>query len=148
MIDTGGRWSEGADGTFLAEDRQSWDGVALRALAFAGRRVQLTNRFLSATTLPDQLLAYIFVSGRDLQPIEGTANEGGLHYTGLFPAHAVQFAAQRLVQQGLLRRPLPASGSEVGFAQPRGMRFGLTEAAVALLTGALATEAFPKASFV
>jgi len=148
MIDVTGGWGRIADAVFDADDLATWDGVATCAIAFTDRRLRLTNRFFGASGLTDQLLAYVYVSGRDLRPILDPGTDIGITYPGMFPSHAVLFAAQRLVQRGLLR-PVPQrhSGGEPA-ALLRAVRFALTDQAVEMLTGALTTDAFPRASFV
>ncbi len=134
MVDVTGRWGRFADAAFDVEDRAGWDEVASVAQGFAARRAQLATRFLSATTMPDQLLAYIFTSGRDLVPVDLAADEWTPTYPGFFPTRRVRDAAERLVHHGLLTRD---SDHERPLAPPR---FTLTLAAQSCLTGAVLDE--------
>ncbi|RYC32778.1 response regulator [Lichenibacterium minor] len=130
MVDVTGRWGRLADAAFDVEDRAGWDEVASVAQGFAARRSQLAARFLSAATLADQLLAYVFVSGRDLVPVDLDADEWTPTYPGFFPLRRVRDIAEKLVHHGLLARE--SLDDEWPFAPPR---FTLTTAALACLTG-------------
>ena len=138
MVDAVGRWARLADATFDAEDPACWSDAAAAAKTFASRRSLLTNRFLSATRLSDQLLAYIFVSGRDLSPIGRETNEWTPVYPGFFPLRRVRHVAERLVQEGWLIRSQGEAGDAHDLA-----RFSLTPAALAQLTGNDLSDAFP-----
>lgn len=135
MVDVTGRWGRLADAGFDIDDRAGWDEVASVAQGFAARRAQLVTRFLSAATLPDQLLAYVFASGRDLVPVDLDADEWTPTYPGFFPLRRVRDTAEKLVHQGLLARETP--GPDRPLAPPR---FTLTMAALACLTGAIPDE--------
>ena len=132
MVDVTGRWGRLADAAFDLEDPAGWDEVASVAQGFAARRAQLATRFLSATTMPDQLLAYIFASGRDLVPVDLAADEWTPTYPGFFPIRRVRDAAERLVHQGLLARE--SLDKDRSLASPR---FTLTMAGQCCLTGAI-----------
>ena len=132
MVDVAGRWGRLADARFDVEDRAGWDEVASVAQGFAARRAQLATRFLSAATLPDQLLAYVFVSGRDLVPVDLDADEWTPTYPGFFPVRRVRDVAEKLVHHGLLARE--SLDEDWPFAPPR---FTLTTAALACLTGGI-----------
>ena len=138
MVDTTGRWVRLADATFDAEEPSGWSDAAAAAQTFASRRCLLTNRFLSATRLSDQLLAYIFVSGRDLSPIGPHINEWTSVYPGFFPLRRVGHVAERLAQEGWLIR----SQGEARDAHDL-PRFSLTPAALEQLTGNDLSDAFP-----
>lgn len=131
MVDVAGRWGRLADAAFDVDDRAGWDEVAAVARGFAARRMQLATRFLSATTLPDKLLAYVFVSGRDLVPLDLDADEWTPTYPGFFPLRRVRDVAEKLVHHGMLGRD--TLDDDQPFAPPR---FTLTPAAVLCLTGA------------
>ncbi len=131
MVDVAGRWGRLADAAFDVDDRAGWDEVAATARGFAARRAQLATRFLSAATLPDKLLAYVFVSGRDLVPLDLDADEWTPTYPGFFPMRRVRDVAEKLVHLGMLTRE--SLDDEQIFAPPR---FTLTGSAVACLTGA------------
>ena len=139
MVDVAGRWGRLADAAFDVEDRTGWDEVASVAQGFAARRAQLGMRFLSAATLPDQLLAYVFASGRDLVPIDLDADEWTPTYPGFFPVRRVRDVAEKLVHQGMLARD--TLDVDQPFAPPR---FTLTGAALACLTGCVPNEAPPR----
>ena len=98
----------------------------------------LTNRFLSATRLSDQLLAYIFVSGRDLSPIGPETDEWTPVYPGFFPLRRIRHVAERLAHEGWLVRSKGETGDTVDLP-----RFSLTPAALAQLTGNDLSDAFP-----
>ena len=138
MVDTAGRWGRLADAAFDAEDPAGWSDAAAAAKAFKSRRSLLTHRFLSATRLSDQLLAYIFVSGRDLSPIGPETNEWTPVYPGFFPLRRIRHVAERLVLDGWLVR----SQGEAREAHDL-PRFSLTPAALAQLTGNDLSDAFP-----
>ncbi len=135
MVDVAGRWGRLADAAFDVEDRSGWDEVAAVARGFATRRAQLATRFLSATSLLDKLLAYIFVSGRDLVPLDLDADEWTPTYPGFFPIRRVRDIAEKLVHLGMLTRE--SLDDDLIFAPPR---FTLTGSAVACLTGAPTVE--------
>lgn len=135
MVDVTGRWGRLADAGFDVEDRAGWDEVASVAQGFAARRAQLATRFLSAAALPDQLLAYIFVSGRDLVPVDLDADEWTPTYPGFFPVRRVRDVAEKLVHHGLLARE--SLDADWPFAPPR---FMLTAAALACLTAGIPNE--------
>ncbi len=141
MVDVTGRWGRLADAGFDVDDRAGWDEVAAVARGFAARRAQLATRFLSATTLPDKMLAYVFVSGRDLMPLDLDADEWTPTYPGFFPLRRVRDIAEKLAHFGFLERGDLREDSP--FAPPR---FTLTPAAVACLTGAVPAEAAPRRS--
>ncbi len=138
MIDTAGRWGRLADASFDAEDPGSWSDAAVAAKNFASRRALLTHRFLSATRLSDQLLAYIFVSGRDFSPIGPETDEWTAVYPGFFPLPRIRHVAERLAQEGWLIR----SKNDVSDAADLA-RFSLTPEALAQLTGNDLSDAFP-----
>ncbi len=140
MIDTAGRWGRVADASFDAEDPAGWSDAAVAAKNFASRRALLTNRFLNATRLSDQLLAYIFVSGRDLSPLGPETDDGTPVYPGFFPARRILHVAERLAHEGCLVR----SKGNVGDARDL-PRFSLTPAVLAQLTGNDLSDAFPPA---
>ncbi|RYB07596.1 response regulator [Lichenibacterium ramalinae] len=131
MVDVAGRWGRLADAGFDIEDPAGWDEVATVARGFSARRAQLATRFLSATTLPDKLLAYVFVSGRDLVPLDLDADEWTPTYPGFFPIRRVRDTAEKLVHLGMMLRE--SLDEDQLFAPPR---FTLTPSAVACLTGA------------
>ncbi|MGI3899009.1 MAG: response regulator [Janthinobacterium lividum] len=135
MVDVAGRWGRLADATFDVDDRSAWDEVAATALGFATRRAQLATRFLSTASLPDKLLAYVFVSGRDLVPLDLDADEWTPTYPGFFPLRRVRDVAEKLVHLGLLTRE--SLDDDQVFAPPR---FSLTGSAVVCLTGAPVVE--------
>ncbi len=139
MVDVAGRWGRLADAGFDIDSRTGWDEVAATARGFASRRAQLATRFLSATTLPDKLLAYVFVSGRDLVPLELDADEWTPTYPGFFPVRRMRDVAEKLVHLGMLTRE--SLDDDQIFAPPR---FTLTQSAVACLTGAPAVEDVPR----
>lgn len=136
MVDVTGRWGRLADAGFDVDDPAGWDEVATVARGFAARRAQLATRFLSATSATDKLLAYVFVSGRDLVPLDIDADEWTPTYPGFFPVRRVRDAAEKLVHLGLMLRE-SLDGDEI-FAPPR---FTLTPSAVACLTGAPTVQA-------
>lgn len=132
-IDLGGRFGRAADAGFDPTRIGSWDEVAVQVRGFANRRRQLAGRFLNANDPVEQILAYVFVSGRDLRSLPDADAATGRHYPGLFPEAVVTAAADRLADAGLLvRLRRPASGG----ADPTG-HFVLSDAAVELLTGAV-----------
>jgi CheY-like chemotaxis protein len=135
MVDVAGRWGRLADAGFDIDDREGWDEVAATARGFAARRAQLATRFISAATLPDKLLAYVFVSGRDLVPLDIDADEWTPTYPGFFPMRRVRDLAEKLVHLGMLTRE--SLDDDRIFAPPR---FTLTGSAVACLTGAPVVE--------
>ena len=145
-VDMTGRMDSMADAVFRPTDLASWTDVAACAKAFASRRTQLTHRFLNAVDLSEQLLAYIYVSGRDLRPVIDLSQDYGICYPGMFPTSKVLPAAERLVQQGLLnrsraRRDLRADDpSTILGSAPR---FELSDAAVEKLTGSPRFEFTP-----
>ena len=132
MIDVAGRWGALADAVFDIDERAGWSAVAALARGFAARRSQLAARFLSAGTLAEKLLAYVFVSGRDLVPVTLDEDEWTPNYPGFFPVRRVRGEAEKLARVGLLARTATADG-DLGFLTPP--RFAVTPAAVALLTG-------------
>ena len=138
MVDTAGRWGRLADAAFEAEDPGGWSDAAAAAKTFASRRSLLTSRFPSATRLADQLLAYIFVSGRDLSPVGPETDEWTAVYPGFFPLRRVRHVAERLALDGWLARSKGEAGNALDLP-----RFGLTPAALAQLTGNDLTDAFP-----
>ncbi len=138
MVDTAGRWGRLADAGFDAEDPASWSDAAAAAKTFASRRSLLTRRFLGATRLSDQLLAYIFVSGRDLKPIGPETDEWTAVYPGFFPLRRIRHVAERLAHEGWLVRSKAEPGSAIDLP-----RFGLTPAALTQLTGNDLSDAFP-----
>ena len=139
MVDTAGRWGRLADAAFDAEDPAGWGEASAAAKTFASRRSLLTNRFLSATRLSEQLLAYIFVSGRDLSPIGPETDEWTSVYPGFFPLRRIRHVAERLAHEGWLVRSKGEAG-DVALGLPR---FSLTPAALAQLTGNDLSDAFP-----
>ena len=137
-VDMTGRMEDVADATFRPNDPTTWDDVAARANAFASRRMQLTKRFLNASDLTEQLLAYIYVSGRDLHPVLDSTEAYGICYPGMFPTVAVLAAADNLVQRGLLKRSTckPVGTREETDPMPMtAPRFALSDLAVEKLTG-------------
>ena len=118
-VDMTGRMGPMADASFQLTDLSTWTDVAAAARAFGSRRTQLTQRFLNAADLPEQLLAYIYVSGRDFGPIADPAQPRGICYPGLFPAGDIIAAAERLVQRGLLLRNRSRPGASGAVAGPR-----------------------------
>lgn len=142
MVDVAGRWGRLADAGFDVDDRSGWDEVAAVARGFAARRAQLATRFLSAAALPDKLLAYIFVSGRDLVPLDLDADEWTPTYPGFFPVRRVRDVAEKLVHFGMLARE--SLDDAFPFAPPR---FSLTPAAVDCLRGAPPAETVPRRRF-
>ena len=138
MVDAAGRWGRLADATFDAEDPAGWSDAAAAAKTYASRRSLLTSRFLSATRLSDQVLAYIFVSGRDLTPIGPKTDEWTSIYPGFFPLRRIRHVAERLAHEGLLIRSRAEPDTAADLP-----RFGLTPAALAQLTGNDLTDAFP-----
>ena len=142
MVDVAGRWGRLADAGFDVDDRAAWDEVAATARGFATRRAQLATRFLSAATLPDKLLAYVFVSGRDLIPLDLDADEWTPTYPGFFPMRRVRDIAEKLVHLGMLTRE--SLDDDQVFAPPR---FTLTGSAVACLTGAPVAETLKRRRF-
>ncbi|WP_237476684.1 response regulator [Lichenibacterium dinghuense] len=139
MVDVAGRWGRLADASFDVEDRAAWDEVASVAQGFAARRAQLATRFLGAASLSDQLLAYIFVSGRDLVPLDLDADEWTPTYPGFFPVRRVRDVAEKLVHHGMLLRE--SLDEDQIFAPPR---FTLTASALSSLTGAMPAVAPPR----
>ena len=143
MVDVTGRWGRLADACFDIDDRAGWDEVAAVARGFAARRAQLATRFLSAASLPDKLLAYIFVSGRDLVPLDLDADEWTSTYPGFFPVRRVRDVAEKLAHLGLLGRQ--SVDGDQPLAPPR---FTLTPGALACLIGAPLAEAAPRRRFI
>ncbi len=145
MVDVAGRWGALADAQFDIDDRAGWADVAATAKLFASRRTLLTRRFLSAATLPEKLLAYIFVSGRDLSPSSFDADEWTPTYPGFFPVRRVRDTAERLVHEGLLSRRAMDREDPAGSSSTLPC-FTLTAAALAGLTGNDLEDAFPRRS--
>ncbi len=138
IIDVTGRVNRLADAMFRPVELQTWDDVASRAKEFAARRMLLTRRFIGASDIGDQLLAYIFVSGHDLRPVVDLSQDYGISYQGMFPTAKVLAIAETLVQQGLLKRFRPhrdlhgGSAADVLASAPY---FELSDDAVEKLTG-------------
>ena len=130
-VDMTGRMTSAADTVFRPDSQSSWSDVAACAKAFMSRRTQLTHRFINASELSEQLLAYIFVSGRDLSPATDPTQAFGLSYSGMFPADRVFGAAEALVGRGLLRRSRSRSASHA----PASPRYELSARAIEKLTG-------------
>lgn len=141
MVDVAGRWGRLADAGFDLDDPSGWDEAAAAARGFTARRALLTTRFLSAATLPDKVLAYVFASGRDLAPLDLDADEWTPSYPGFFPVRRIRDVAEKLAHAGLLSRELPDGA--VPFAPPR---FRLTPSALACLTGNPIAESFTRAA--
>lgn len=139
MVDVAGRWGRQADAVFDLDDPAGWDATAAAARGFAARRALLTTRFLSAATLPDKLLAYVFVSGRDFVPLDLDADEWTPTYPGFFPVRRVRDIAEKLAHEGLMSRDVPNDATP--FDPPR---FTLTPAALAFLTGDAFAGSYPR----
>ena len=133
-VDMTGRMSSAADAVFRPDSQATWSDVAACAKAFMSRRTQLSHRFINASELSEQLLAYIFVSGRDLSPTADPTQTFGLSYPGMFPTDKVFAAAEGLVGRGLLRRSRGRSGGPTA-ASAAVPRYELSASAIEILTG-------------
>ena len=144
-VDMTGRMTGTADAVFRTDSQATWSDVAACAKAFKSRRTQLTHRFINASELSEQLLAYIFVSGRDLSPSADLGQTLGLSYAGMFPTDKVLAAAEGLVGRGLLKRSRGRAESPNGASATAGPRYELSVSAIEKLTGAPSFEIEPTA---
>lgn len=126
-VDMAGLDGEACDARFRINDPASWSRLAEVAQGFAARRAALRGPS-GGKAVEDRLLAYLFASGRKLRiaPLPSRPPVAG----GFREAWARREAA-RLQALGLLA-PEP---EEADAAQGR-LAYGLTPAAIAVLTGA------------
>jgi hypothetical protein len=69
-------------------------------MSFAARRGRLSARAQNGSDMETQLLAYLYVAGRDLEPIIDPSRSSCVVYRGLFPESRMLEAAERLVRRG------------------------------------------------
>lgn len=93
-----------ADATFSAADPATWGAVAAAIARFRDQRAMVAPSVPRAADLDTRLLAYLFLSGKPLEPSLGFTTQDCARYPGYFPQGAVRLAAERLADRGLLAR--------------------------------------------
>ena len=104
IVDLTGMLGHSADAVFQPSNMETWRNVATTITRFNSRRARLASTVALAQDLETQLLAYVFVSARELQPTFDPSRRSCVVFPGFFPEDRVGDAAERLVRQGLLSK--------------------------------------------
>jgi CheY-like chemotaxis protein len=103
VVDLTGGYPE-ADAAFNAANHASWAEVAAAIVQFTTRRASLARNVATSSDLDTRLLAYVFLSGRALEPSADFTRPECVNYRGFFPPGDARLAAERLASRGLLER--------------------------------------------
>jgi CheY-like chemotaxis protein len=104
VIDLTGRFADLADCTLTDFGRDNLLTVANVTRQFAERFEKLAPRFRLPGTLADRILAYLFLSGRDLTALRFAQSKSLIRYVGFFSAPVATAAADELETRGLVTK--------------------------------------------
>lgn len=104
VIDITGRLSAFADATLTDFGRESLLAVATVIRQFANRYSQLAPKFHAPGNLSERILAYLFLSGKELVPLRSPDTKLVVRYVGFFSAPSAGEAADAMVSRGLLSK--------------------------------------------
>jgi hypothetical protein len=104
MIDLGGRAGEFADAHFDLMEPRTWAETARRIIKFRQRREALAPQYRHTVDPDLQVLAHMYVSGRQLRGMRYPLTPEAICYPGFMSASTVVEIAERLVLRGFLKK--------------------------------------------
>ncbi|GAB4357226.1 MAG: hypothetical protein Kow0026_17400 [Oricola sp.] len=104
VINVSGRPSHLADADLVLDDLRSWQDAAAVIRRFRKRRSMLPASFRTAATPAIRMLAYLFVSGRDLTPVRVPQSRSFFAYQGFQDTRSTTALAEVLADAGMLYR--------------------------------------------
>jgi len=104
MIDLGGRAGDFTDAHFDLMESRTWAETARRILKFRQRREALAPQYRHTVDSDVQILAHMYVSGRQLRGMRYSLTPEAVCYPGFFSASTIVPSADRLVLRGLLKK--------------------------------------------
>ncbi|QKV19283.1 hypothetical protein [Oricola thermophila] len=104
VINISGSPTHLADADLVPDDPQSWRDAAAIIRRFRTRREMLPATFRTAATPAIRMLAYLFVSGKDLTPVRVPQSRYFFAYQGFQNTRATITLAEALADAGMLRR--------------------------------------------
>lgn len=104
MVDLGGRAGDFTDAHFDLMEPRTWGETARRIIKFRQGREALAPQFRDTVDAEFQILAHMYVSGRQLRGMRYPLTPEAVCYPGFFSASTIVPIADRLVLRGLLKK--------------------------------------------
>jgi hypothetical protein len=104
MIDLGGRAGDFTDAHFDLMEPRSWAETARRIVKFRQGREALALQYRHTVDPDIQILAHMYVSGRQLRGMRYPLTPEAICYPGFFSASTIVPIADRLVLRGFLKK--------------------------------------------
>jgi hypothetical protein len=104
MIDLGGRAGDFTDAHFDLMEPRTWAETARRIMRFRQGREALAPQYRHTVEPDIQILAHMYVSGRQLRGMRYPLTPEAVCYPGFFSASTITPIAERLVLRGFLKK--------------------------------------------